>query len=197
MGSASGIVLAGGRSTRFGEADKLATTYLGMPLLHHAVLRLAEVTGDVIVVLAPDVPAPTMPPGAPVRFARDAQPDEGPLAGAAAGLALVDRDLALLVGGDMPELSTPVALEMLRVAGEAQVGAVALRDGDAFRPLPVVVDAQLARAAGHELLHRGERSLRGWLQAMRVAVIDESTWVALDPQRRTLHDVDTQGDLEA
>ena len=189
-------MLAGGRSRRFGDADKLAATYLGMPLLHHAVLRLAEVTGDVVVVLAADVQPPTMPPGAPVRFARDSQPDEGPLAGTAAGLALVDRDLALLVGGDMPELSTPVVLEMLRVAVQARVGAVALQDGDAFRPLPVVVDVQLARATAHDLLHRGERSLRGWLQAMRIAVIDEATWVALDPQRCTLRDVDTPADLQ-
>ena len=32
---------------------------------------------------------------------------------------------------------------------------------------------------------------------MRVAVIDETTWMALDPQRRTLRDVDTRGDLQA
>lgn len=188
-------MLAGGRSTRFGETDKLAATYRGVPLLHHAVLRLAEVAGDVVVVLGADASAPTMPPGVPVRFAHDAQPDEGPLAGAAAGLALVDRDLALLVGGDMPDASTPVLLEMLRVAAEAPVDAVALQDGDAFRPLPVVVGAAAAHAAAHELLHRGERSLRAWLQAMRVAVIDETTWAGLDPQRRTLHDVDTADDL--
>ena len=188
-------MLAGGRSIRFGEADKLAATFRGMPLLHHAVLHLAEVTSDVVVVLAADGPAPTMPPGVTVRFARDAQPDEGPLAGAAAGLALVDRDLALLVGGDMPDASTSVLLEMLRVAAEAPVDAVALQDGDAFRPLPVVVGAAAGHATAHELLHRGERSLRGWLRALRVAVIDEPTWTALDPQRRTLRDVDTAGDL--
>jgi molybdopterin-guanine dinucleotide biosynthesis protein A len=188
-------VLAGGRSARFGDADKLAAPYQGVPLLHHAVLRLAEVTGDVVVVLAADVPVPAMPLGAPVRFARDARPDEGPLAGAAAGLALVDRDLALLAGGDMPELSTPVVLEMLRVAAEAPVDAVALQDGEAFRPLPVVVGVRVGGATAHDLLHRGERSLRGWLHAMRVAVVDETTWTALDPQRRTLRDIDTPGDL--
>jgi molybdopterin-guanine dinucleotide biosynthesis protein A len=189
-------VLAGGRSARFGDGDKLTATYRGMPLLHHAVLRVAEVTGDVVVVLAADVPVPVMPPGVPVRFARDARPDQGPLAGAAAGLALIDRDLALLVGGDMPELSTQVVLEMLRVAAGAPVDAVALQDGEAFRPLPVVVGVAAGHATAHELLHRGERSLRRWLQAMRVAVVDEATWMALDPRRRTLRDVDTPDDLQ-
>jgi 6-phosphogluconolactonase (cycloisomerase 2 family) len=37
--------------------------------------------------------------------------------------------------------------------------------------------------------------LRDLLGAMRVAVIDEPTWVALDPGRRTLFDVDEPGDL--
>jgi molybdenum cofactor guanylyltransferase len=189
-------VLAGGRSTRFGPDDKLDAPFAGMPLLHHAVLRLAEVTGDVVVVIAPDAPEPAMPPGAPVRFARDPLADEGPLAGAAAGLAAVDRDLAVLAGGDMPELSTPVMLEMLRVASEAPVDAAALGEGDRFRPLPVVVRTEPGRSTAHALLHGGERSLRAWLQAMRVAVIDEATWTALDPGRRTLRDVDVPADLE-
>ena len=42
----------------------------------------------------------------------------------------------------------------------------------------------------------GERSLRAWLQAMRMAVIDEATWTALDPERATLRDVDEPADLD-
>lgn len=188
-------MLAGGRSSRFGS-DKLAASHAGMPLLLHAVLRLAEVTTDVVVVLAPDAPEPSMPPGAPVRYARDPQEGEGPLAGAIAGLDAVDREVAVIAGGDMPGMSTAVVLEMLRLAGEAQVEAVALQDGGRFRPLPVVVRVARARELGHALLHDGERSLRGWLQAMRVAVLDEATWTAFDPGRETLRDVDEPGDLD-
>jgi len=195
-GVVSGIVLAGGRSSRFGVDDKLAATYDGMPLLHHPVLRLAEITGDVVVVLAPDAPEPAMPPGAPVRFARDAREGEGPLAGAIAGLGAVDAELAALAGGDMPGLSTAVLLEMLRIAGDAPVDAVVLQDGAGFRPLPAVVRVPRAREVGHALLHDGERSLRAWLQAMRLAVIDEATWTALDPRRETPVDVDEPSDLD-
>ena len=196
-GPASSVVLAGGRSTRFGSVDKLAAMHIGMPLLHHPVLRLAEITGDVVVVLAPGTGEPTFPPGTPVRFTRDAREGEGPLAGALAGLGVVDRELAVLTGGDMPDLSTAVVLEMLRVAEEAAVAAVALEDGDRFRPLPIVVRVATARDLGHTLLHDGERSLRTWLQAMRVAMVDEKTWTTLDPERRTLRDVDEPADLEA
>jgi molybdopterin-guanine dinucleotide biosynthesis protein A len=189
-------VLAGGRSSRFGSDDKLGSVYAGVPLLHHAVLRLAEITGDVVVVLAPHAPEPALPPGARARFARDPREGEGPLAGAVAGLGAVDRELALLTGGDMPGLRAGVAREMLRVSGEDRgVDAVVLQDGERFRPLPAVVRTRTALDEGRALLESGERSLRAWLRAMRLAVIGEAAWTAIDPDRETLRDIDVPGDL--
>jgi molybdenum cofactor guanylyltransferase len=190
----TGVVLAGGRSTRFGR-DKLAEPYRGMPMLQHAILRLGEVCSEVIVVLAPNVPEPSMPIGAPARFARDPTEGQGPLAGAHAGLLAVATELALLTGGDMPDLQTRVLLEMLQVAGEAGVDAVALQDGDRFGPLPSVVRTAKALEVAHALLHDGRRAIRDLLDALRLAVIDEPTWLTLDPERRTHFDVDEPSDL--
>jgi molybdopterin-guanine dinucleotide biosynthesis protein A len=191
---ATGIVLAGGRATRFG-GDKLAAVHRGLPLLHHAVLRLGEVCPEVVIVIAPEAVEPAIPLGSNARFVRDAREGEGPLAGLLAGLESVTSELAIVAGGDMPELSTAVLLEMLRVAGEVAVDAVALQEGSRLRPLPCLVRAAPARGAAHALLHTGERSLRSLLQALRTAVIDETTWTALDPDRRTLFDVDEPHDL--
>lgn len=188
-------MLAGGRSTRFG-GDKLAATYRGVPLLHHPVSRLGEVCLEVVVVISPGRPEPSMPIGATTRFIRDARDGEGPLAGLSRGLEAASGELAIAAGGDMPDLSTAVLLEMLRVVGEVPVDAVALQDGDRFRPLPCLVRVAPARDAAHALLHAGERSLRSLLNALRVAVIDEPTWTALDPGRRTLFDVDEPGDID-
>jgi len=187
-------VLAGGTSSRFGR-DKLAEPYRGSPLLHHAILRLGEVCGEIVVVLAPDADEPPLPIGAGVRFARDPTEGEGPLAGAHAGLIAAPSELAVIAGGDMPDLQTRVLLEMLHVADDAPVGAVALQDRDRYRPLPCVVRAEPAIDAAHALLHAGRRALRDLLDALRVAVIDEGTWTALDPERRTLFDVDVPEDL--
>lgn len=136
-----------------------------------------------------------MPIGATTRFVRDTRDAEGPLAGLSRGLDAAAGDVAIVAGGDMPDISTAVLLEMLRVFGEAPVEAVALQDGDRFRPLPCLVRVGPAREAASSLLHAGERSLRSLLNALRVAVIDEPTWTSLDPARRTLFDVDEPDDL--
>jgi molybdopterin-guanine dinucleotide biosynthesis protein A len=174
----------------------MSALYRGVPLLHHAVLRIAEVTREVVVVLSPDAAIPAFPPGLPVRTVHDATAGQGPLEGVVAGLAAVDSDLVLVIGGDMPEVSTTVVIEMLRVAAnDPTVQGVALQDGDRFRPLPLVVRTGPAREAAHALRHDGERRLRTLPQALRTAVIDETTWHALDPERTTLWDVDEPADL--
>ncbi|MCI0633799.1 MAG: molybdenum cofactor guanylyltransferase [Actinobacteria bacterium] len=187
-------MLAGGASARFGR-DKLAEPYRGSPLLHHAVLRVGEVSEVVVVVLAPAADEPSMPDGVTVRFVRDPTESEGPLAGLHEGLLAVRTAFALVAGGDMPDLQIPVLREMVDMADEPAVDAVALQDGGRSRPLPCVVRAEPAVNAAHTLLHAGRRALRDLLDALRVAVIDERTWIALDPERRTLFDVDEPGDL--
>ena len=194
--TASGVVLAGGRSSRFGT-DKLAAELDGMPLLQHAVTRVAEAAGEVVVVLAPGSARPAFPPGLPVRSAVDAREGQGPLEGLLAGLRAVRTEHALVAAGDMPTLSPAVLLELLRVAEEAPVDAVALADGNRVRPLPCIVRVAPAIANARALLHGPERRLRALLDSLRLAVIDEATWTALDPGRATLRDVDEPADLDA
>ena len=188
-------MLAGGRSQRFGR-DKLAEGYRGRPLLHHPVSRLLEVCDRVIVVLAPGASEPSMPAGASVEFARDAFDDEGPLRGLAAGLEVANVGWVVLVGGDMPDLQPPVLLEMLRAGLETRAVAVSLSDRGRERPLPCVLRTVPAREAVGELLRAGRRSLRELLAAVSTVVIDEPTWTAFDPERRTLIDVDEPADLD-
>jgi molybdopterin-guanine dinucleotide biosynthesis protein A len=189
----TGVVLAGGRSSRFGR-DKLREPYKGAPLVHHAILALSGVCGEVLVVAAPGG-EPDLPKGVPLLLQRDAVEGEGPLVAVSSALVNVRTPLALVAAGDMPELVRPVLLEMLHVAEEASIDAVALQDGDRFRPMPVVLRVRAARPVAAGLVRSKERRLRAFLDALRVAVIDESTWRALDPTARSLWDVDRPQDL--
>jgi molybdopterin-guanine dinucleotide biosynthesis protein A len=88
-----------------------------------------------------------------------------------------------------------VLVEMLRVADEAPVDGVALADEGRARPLPSTLRTEACREVVPALLDAGERRLRMVLDALRIALIDEVTWTALDPARGTLRDIDTPEDL--
>ena len=192
MSAIAGIVLAGGGSTRFGS-DKLLVPYRGTPLLHRAIDRVGEVSDDVIVVMSPAAADPAVPRGA--RVVRDER-RRRPLAGLHAGLlAAVRSDLAVVVAGDMPDLQASVLralVEALRAGGDA----AALATNDGRSPLPIVLRTWPAADAVHTLLHAGRRRLGDVLDVLDTVVIDEATWTAMDPGRRSLFDVDRPEDLE-
>lgn len=188
-------MLAGGRSERFGR-DKLVEPYRGAPLSHHAIRRLAEVCAEVVVVIAPSSPEPALPDGVRARIVRDPDEGEGPLAGARAGLLAARSARAILAGGDMPELQTRVLIELLRVLADGSTHAAALGEGDEVRPLPCALRAAPALEAADALLRAGRRSLRELLQALHVVIVPEESWIGLDPERRTLLDVDVPADLD-
>jgi molybdopterin-guanine dinucleotide biosynthesis protein A len=188
-------VLAGGRSSRFG-GDKLDAAYRGRPLLHHVVLRLGEVCRDLVVVIAPDAAVPELPGDLPIQFARDEEQGEGPLAGLAAGLELVKTELCVVAGGDMPDLSAAVLADLLRTAGETNAASVVLHDRGELRPLPAVLNCSHALVVARRLLLGGERSLRALHNALDAVLLEEETWLPLDPDRRTLVDIDVPSDLD-
>jgi molybdopterin-guanine dinucleotide biosynthesis protein A len=191
--SVTGVVLAGGASRRFG-GDKLTANLGGRPLLHHAIERLLEVCDEVVVVLPPAGDEPAVPAG-PVVFTRDEAEHEGPLAGLAAGLAVVRTERAVVAGGDMPGLEPDVVRELLRASEETGAVAAVLSDGGDGRPLPCVIRNEPALRAARRLLAAGRRRLRDLQAEVSTVVVDEATWTALDPERRTLVDVDEPSDL--
>ena len=225
----SGIVLAGGRSSRFGS-DKMAVALAGRPLVHHAIEAVAAVCAEVVVVVSVggDVPFP----GAfsvPLRVTRDLAPGGGPLVGLIAGLDAARFPVAIVAGGDMPLLRAAV-LEALvgrvgaggdrvDVAGagaeteaaadtdaaaeteaavetEASPAAACLVEDGRPVPLPCALRREPALALARSQLAAGESSLRVLLEALSAAHVPEPEWRALDPDGRTLLDVDRPEDLE-
>lgn len=193
-GAASGIVLAGGSSRRFGR-NKLAEPLAGRPLLHRPVLALAAVCAEVIVAGPPDLgllpQLPVLP--VPLRLVSDPEPYGGPLVGVSAGLAAARFPVAVVVGGDMPDLAPALLIELLRLLS-ADVDAVALRQGSSIRPLPCVLRTS-SLAAVRLRLGAGRRSLRELLESIALRAIDEPAWRAVDPEASSLRDVDRPEDL--
>jgi len=80
---ATGVVVAGGRSTRFGAREKALAEMNGEPMLRRVVEALGTVTDEVVVNCRRDqrdaFAAALDGVDTGVRFALNEQPDEGPL----------------------------------------------------------------------------------------------------------------------
>ena len=187
----TGLVLAGGRSSRFGR-DKLAERIDGRTLLDSAIDGVTPAATDILVVAAPEA-ALDLPAGA--RLVHDPVAFEGPLAGVAAGLRAAREAIVLAVGGDMPTLVGAVIDSMLAALDVAGVEAVVLEHEGRARPLPIAMRRDPALAAVDVLLADGERRLRALIETLETTVIPEPTWRALDPYGMTVRDIDTPADL--
>lgn len=194
--AATAIVLAGGRSSRFGR-DKLAEPVGGRRLLDHAVDAAAAVAREVLVLVPPVAPARGVarPGSVPVVVVRDPEPFGGPLVAVLAGLERAREPLAFVVGGDMPSLSTAVLAAMLRRLESSGADAVVLGYRGRREPLPAAFRVGAATPAARRLLGSGVRSLQSLAGALRTVELAEMEWRPLDPAAATLRDVDRPEDL--
>lgn len=144
----AGVVLAGGRSTRFGEGDKAVADLAGVPMIRRVADRLAPVV-DVLVVNCRDDQRETIAAALdgydrPVRFAIDPDPDEGPMAGIRTGLREVettDSEYAFVAACDMPFLDADLVQYLFgrargRDAGESRSPSGPTKSRDAAVPRP-------------------------------------------------------------
>ena len=190
----TGIVLAGGRSSRFGS-DKLAAEFEGRPLLDHALAAMSAVAARIVVVVAPGA-EPAIPGSLPgrVRVIHDPKRFGGPLVGLATALDDVETPHAVVVGGDMPRL-VPAVLHRLAVTVGPRHAAVTLEVPGRIQPLPMALDVAAARAAATIVRARGGRSLRELLAELGAISIPAPVWRALDPGGNTVTDIDRPADL--
>lgn len=191
----SAIVLAGGRSSRFGT-DKLSADVEGSPLLHHAIRAVATVSDEVLIAGAVTGLATGLPDdiGVPMTVVRDTEPDMGPLVALLATAREARGDVILVVGGDMPELQAPLLRRLLTWDG-GQDGVCLIADGWT-QPLPVALDRGRALTSGDALRSNGVLSLRRLIESLRVHALQEHEWRAIDPAGDSLRDIDTPGDFE-
>lgn len=191
----TGIVLAGGRASRFGS-DKLAADLDGRPVLHHALAAMSLVVARIVVVVAPgaDPPLPAELAGR-IRVIHDHEAFGGPLLGLAAALDDVSSPVAVVAGGDMPRL-VPAVLHRLAVTVGARHPAAILDVPGRVQPLPMAVDTRAAQAAAALVRARGARSLRDLLAEMGAIAIPAPVWLSLDPPSATITDIDRPSDLD-
>ncbi len=164
----TGLILAGGRSRRYGS-DKALAHAGGVPFVRLVHDALAAHAAEVIVATGPT--ARVYP--VPARPVLDRVADGGPLAGLAAGLAAARTPWLLAVAVDLPAL-TADALAPLLAADAAAVDAdvVVALDGDGRRqPVCALWRVDAVRPVAEAHLAWGRLALFALLGALRVAEV--------------------------
>lgn len=193
---ATPIVVAGGRSLRFGEADKLVAELEGRPLIDRAVEAVSRATRTDPVVATRDGEhaerlADAIDASA-VTFVHDDSAYEGPVAGVSAALGHVDTPWAFVCGGDMPWLS-PRAIRLVGERAERlRPAAVIPRHEGYLEPLHGVYRVEDLQAAIDDACNR--TSVRGVVERLS-PLVTLPTIHAETSLRRSLADVDEREDL--
>jgi molybdopterin-guanine dinucleotide biosynthesis protein A len=185
----TGVIQAGGKSTRMGGEPKALLELGGRPIIERVVEVLREVVDDVLVVTnTPDL----------YRFlglpmASDVFPDHGSLGGIYSGLAAAPGDVAFTVACDMPFLHPAVARLVVARAGEADV--VVPRAGDQLQTMHAVY-GKGCLAPIEERLRAGRFRIVGFFDAVRVLEVAEADVARYADPVRVFMNVNTPEELE-
>jgi molybdopterin-guanine dinucleotide biosynthesis protein A len=195
----TGVVLAGGHSTRFGERDKALAPIEGDPMLVRVVDRLAAVAGTVVVNCRTDqrdaFERALADAAVDYRFALDSNPDRGPLAGLKNALVGIETTYTVVVACDMPWVA-PELLDVLFERTRGHEAAVPEGPDGHRQPTQAVYRTKTTETIVTDLLAAGESSLHAALDELDVAVVPAET-VESVAGTRSLRDVNTREDLDS
>ena len=186
----TGIIVAGGYSSRFGS-EKAAATLDGTPLIEHVARALNHVCTEVIAVIRAGQDTRGWPPLRVVTD--DAAMPEGPLRGICAGLSAATTPWTFVVPCDAPRMQ-PELLRLLYHSRGDDAQAVVARWGDSIQPLVALYNTSCAKVF-RTLLDSGERSPRRALASVRHAIVSEAECRRADPAGLSFVNVNSAEDL--
>lgn len=172
MGSA--LILAGGRSTRFGDADKLLADVAGRPMIRRVADRVVRVTNELVVNCRDDQRAAVdrALEGLDYRVAIDSIPDRGPVAGMQTGLGVASVPEVAVVAGDMPLADSALFDRLFEQLSETDAAVAVPRTDGRLQPLHAVYEESTTRTACEEAIAAGSVRLQDVLARIDATVVD-------------------------
>jgi molybdopterin-guanine dinucleotide biosynthesis protein A len=199
----AGVVLAGGRSTRFGDRDKAVAPLAGTPMIRRVADRLEPAVDALVINCRPDQRGAIADALAgyahPPRFALDRDPDQGPMAGIGRGLRVVaentDHEYGAVVACDMPFVD-PAVVSLLAERAAGHDAAVPEMDDGWYQTTQAVYRAPAMADACEGALARGEGKILAPLETLDWVAVPEADVRAVgDPD--TFRNLNTQAEFDA
>ncbi|HSK10775.1 MAG TPA: NTP transferase domain-containing protein [Vicinamibacterales bacterium] len=148
MPAATGVVLAGGRSSRMGR-PKAWLSFDGQPLIRRIVAALREQFAEVVVVAASGQDLPEMP----ARVVHDTVASQGPARAIHDGLAAASGEVAFVTSCDAASLNAPLIAHLVSRSPGHDVVVPCWRGR--YQPLHAVYRSTVLPVLGAQL-QRGE-----------------------------------------
>jgi molybdopterin-guanine dinucleotide biosynthesis protein A len=188
MLTVSGIVLAGGQSSRLGM-DKCFINVNGQSLIEHIIAQLARLSDDVIIVTNSSEKYDHL--GA--RLVSDIYPGKGALGGIYSGLRAAANAYSVVVACDMPFLDLNLLRYMILLARGHDV--VIPRIGGLTEPLHAIYSKNCLKPIDH-LLAQGGFKIIDFFPEVQVRYVEEGEVDIFDPHHLSFFNVNTPSDLE-
>jgi molybdopterin-guanine dinucleotide biosynthesis protein A len=184
----TGVIQAGGRSTRMGGEPKALMRLGGRRIVERVVAAIAGEVDDLLLVTN----TPELYAFLGLRMVGDALPDHGSLGGIYTGLLHAPGDAAFTVACDMPFLRADVARLVIARAAESDV--VIPRTGDQLETLHACY-AKACLPAMETRLRAGRLKITGFFDDVRVLEIDEAAVRAVADPAVVFMNVNTPDEL--
>ena len=192
----TGVVLAGGYSTRFGETDKALAEIDGTAMIAHVIRRLASAVDRILVSCrkrqqpAFDRVLSALDADVPIEVVLDPEPDRGPLAGIVSSFKQIETTYAAVVACDMPFVD-PAFVEFLFEQATGHDAAVPELDDGHRQPAQAVYRVGRTVTVGDRRLAADALSLRGALSELNTLTIPATT-VSEQTSWRSLRDINSR-----
>ena len=191
------IILAGGRSSRFGR-DKALVDFGGKPLIAHVIERLRGLATECLVIIGRNHDAENYRRVLPsdTVVIRDTVDFDGPLAGFVTALKLCKANRCFLAACDMPFIE-PKIVEYLFAEGSKSSGAIPKWLDGRLEPLHAVYNCDAARDAARLVAEERVFSMVGLIDRLprvRFVIIEEEI-APLHPTLNTFRNLNTPREL--
>lgn len=190
VGEVTGVILAGGRASRFRGVNKATLDVDGRRIIDRQLEVLRQLTADQIIV-ANDASAYE---GLGARIAADQVPEVGPIGGLLTGLTQATTTRILALACDLPFVHAAFLRHLIARAPEAD--AVVPRTADGMHPLCAMYGTRIAPAVAAAIA-RGEFALHRLLGHLTVVIVDADEIAPFDADGRLLTNVNTPEEYAA
>jgi molybdopterin-guanine dinucleotide biosynthesis protein A len=193
----SGLILAGGRSTRFGGGEKSLKLVGDRRMICRVVDALCPVVDELAISVRDEQQRDMLFPYiSGYYFTYDEVQGIGPLSGIYSGLQRLKGDYVVVVACDMPLINS-AAVRLLFEKAEGHDAAVPRHQDGLIEPLHAVYRREAMLRAVRESIAAGESKISVPLKRLKnVVYVPDEAIKAVDPELETFLNVNRAEDME-